>query len=508
MVEDGFGRRSIGIDSETGDQVELLDLTTDLVENAGFVTALGERVARFAAVRHTSYVHLRRIDRPSADRLQLVSDLTPGWRLSELLDASTAAAIPVDITVVIGLLRQLLPALALYGRHNRDAAIGALGVERLIVTPQARLVIAEHAFGPALEKLNLGREQLWRDLRVASPPSTGAVRVTQRADAHGAGVVALALLLGRPLTLSEYPDQLSRLVDGLSERRDGQSSPLSTSFNGWLQRALQFDVRTAFQSPSETQLAFESVLASDRSYVTSSAKLEEWVTTIGGQIDAERRPADLDSPPVEPEAPVVVATPVEAETVAEPAPADVDSHDLPTPPPAASKRPMMALAGVVVLLLATVAWLWSRDGGGPRAGEGELVVQSRPIGARVSVDGSERGVTPLTVRLPSGAHVLEVQIGKAEPRVIPLTIQANVQTAQYVELQGATVTGSLEIRSEPSGARIIVDGQPRGTTPATIRDLAAGEHAIVLEVGTRKVSQSVKIEAGGTAQLVVPIPRR
>ena len=58
----------------------------------------------------------------------------------------------------------------------------------------------------------------------------------------------------------------------------------------WLKRALQFDVRTAFQSPSEAQLAFESVLASDRSYVTSSAKLEEWVSTVGGMIDAERRP--------------------------------------------------------------------------------------------------------------------------------------------------------------------------------------------------------------------------
>ena len=139
---DGFGRRSNGIDSDTGDEVELLDLSPALVDHASFVAALGERVARFAAVRHASYVHLRRLDRPEADRLELVSDLTPGWRLSDLLQESTEANIPVDITVVIGLLRQLLPAVALYSRHNRDAAIGTLAVERLIVTPQARLVIA------------------------------------------------------------------------------------------------------------------------------------------------------------------------------------------------------------------------------------------------------------------------------------------------------------------------------------------------------------------------------
>ena len=130
---DGFGTRTKGIDSETGDEVELLDLSAELVNHSGFVATLAERVARYAAVRHASYVQLRRLDRPSADRLELISDLTPGWRLSEMLAASTAANLPIDITVVIGLLRQLLPAVALYGRHNRDAAIGALAAERLIV---------------------------------------------------------------------------------------------------------------------------------------------------------------------------------------------------------------------------------------------------------------------------------------------------------------------------------------------------------------------------------------
>jgi len=125
---DGFGRRTNGIDSETGDEVELLDLAPQLVEHAGFVTAVGERVARFASVRHASYAHLRRLDRPAADRLELVSEFTPGWRLSELLNESSGANIPVDITVVIAVLRQLLPAVALYGRHNREAAIGTLAV--------------------------------------------------------------------------------------------------------------------------------------------------------------------------------------------------------------------------------------------------------------------------------------------------------------------------------------------------------------------------------------------
>ena len=795
-VTDGFGQRTTGVDSETGEQVELLEFAPEIVEHTAFVTALAERVARFASVRHASYVHLRRLDRPSADRLQLVSDLTPGWRLSEMLEESAAAKIPVDITVVIAVLRQLLPAVALFGRHNRENAIGALSPHRLIVTPQARLVIAEHAFGPAIEKLNLGRDKLWRDFRVTMPPSAGLPRANPRADANAIGVVALTLLLGRSLELDEFPTQLEALVENAQEHRDGQASPISASFKNWLKRALQFDVANAFQSPSEAQLAFESVLASDRSYVTNSPAFANWVNEIGGTIDIKRRPVPPPPPPPEPEpepapepepvaaapAPVsdvvivrsngeVAADPIaepeliaeperapepeevvsipepveemiapepvaaeateaveeeieipldEPEPIAEPEPVAAAPEPVPdvvpepepepepesepvqeaprpaftreqleedpiaralltyqpklepTPPPVQAPEPepepepvaepepveaapepvaqvveeevqpepepepipvarrqlwdeppppppvptyqeasqseppapayqepprseepvapaaraqyeapqyeqpryepreemaqaaayeapsyeapayeppayeppaaappppptppapatspevastddepkkspfsnpvVLGLAGVVVLLIAVMGWLLTRDsgGGGMREGEGELVVQSRPEGAQVKIDGEVKGNTPLTVRLDAGAHVMEVQSGKSEPRVIPLMITAGVQTSQYVELQGVAKTGGLEIRSEPAGARITIDGRPRGTTPATITDLSPGDHTVVLESGGRKNTQTVRIQAGITAQLVVPMRR-
>ena len=494
-----------GIDPDSGDQVEILELAPMLVEHAGFVSALGDRVARFAAVRHASYVHLRQLDRPAADRLALVSDDTDGWRLSHMLAAASAAGRPPDITVVIGLLRQLLPAVALFGRHNRDAAIGALAPERLIVTPQGRLVIAEHAFGPALEKLNLGRERLWRDFRVAMAPSAGLPRANARADAHAIGVVALSLLLGRELAEDEYPNQLASLVESASERRDGETAPLTKALSTWLSRALQFDISSSFQSPHEAQVGFESVLASDREYVTSSPALDGWVAAIGALIDQSRNPA---------------APAVESEPATQPqasASAREDESELRRDRAVAAfgreggpaRNPLvLALILFAVVQSGVVLWLWTRDPGGPRAGEGELVVQSRPVAARVSIDGEEKGVTPLTVKLPSGAHVLEVQSGRSEPRVIPLTIQAGVQTAQYIELQNVALTGGLDVRSEPAGARVTIDGQNRGTTPVTVRDLAPGDHQVVLEAGGRKVTQAVRIDAGITAQLVVPLPRR
>jgi hypothetical protein len=177
----------------------------------------------------------------------------------------------------------------------------------------------------------------------------------------------------------------------------------------------------------------------------------------------------------------------------------------------ARNRLVLVLGALVVILAAVVGWQMTRgaggESGGMREGEGELIVQSRPEGAQVKIDGQVRGTTPLTVRLDAGTHVLEVQSGKSEPRVIPLIVTAGTRTSQYVELQGVAKTGTLEIRSEPPGARIFVDGRPRGTAPATLSDLTAGDHTVVLESGGRKVSQTVKIQAGSTQQLVVPMRR-
>ncbi len=68
-------------------------------------------------------------------------------------------------------------------------------------------------------------------------------------------------------------------------------------------------MRTAFQAPSEAQVAFESVLASDRSYVTSSTKLDEWVATVGAIIEAGRNPPAAEPPHRAESEPTAVAAP-------------------------------------------------------------------------------------------------------------------------------------------------------------------------------------------------------
>jgi hypothetical protein len=63
----------------------------------------------------------------------------------------------------------------------------------------------------------------------------------------------------------------------------------------------------------------------------------------------------------------------------------------------------------------------------------------------------------------------------------------------------------LQVRTEPAGARISIDGTPLGKTPMTIVEIVPGEHLITLEGDQGSVTQKVTIEAGVQASLVVPM---
>ena len=95
-----------------------------------------------------------------------------------------------------------------------------------------------------------------------------------------------------------------------------------------------------------------------------------------------------------------------------------------------------ALLAIALVGGALIFWL-SRDSSDTLVGDGELVVQSRPPGATVTLDDKDLGTTPVTVRLSPGVYTLKVQLGKAEPRVIAVQIRAGVQTVQYLELQNS-----------------------------------------------------------------------
>jgi serine/threonine protein kinase len=744
---DGLGVRRRTTDPARHEPIELLCLRGELTAVPSFEFALRERVSHLASFRRACFGGVRSVERLKSpmSALVLVSDVTAGVRLSDLLAFAEKADVPLDIDAALCLLRQIVPAMAMLHEQAPDVAHGAVAPERIIVTPNARIVMVEHVLGAALSELQYTRERYWRELRVAMPGTAGPVAFNHRSDITQLGAVALALIVGRPLGDDELPARLGEVVASswaISAR--GGLEPLPAGLRAWLMRALQLDPRESFESAIDAHEDLENVLG-DSDYMAAPASLEAFLahyraeTGIGapetawsadrgadptrrGDQAIAQRPVDavsssaaafksselLRPTEVKPAAPIVASAPAVPLPAPAPAPPPAatttspvlgvnDSHPgpaytRPEPPAAAAKTPIYvppgvektpiyvpsslektstfvapavektpiyvppslektstyvppavektstvvapsvektptyvppalektptyfssspektapsaassaekaqayvnggaysspassrlfdqkpfdhspldhkssdykpvdhkptepapavhtsldqkqparpiappldlspidepvivddrggskkkwwpAVAAVAVLAVAGVAVPSVRKlvTPAPPVNEGTLNVTTNPPGARLFVDGVERGATPLTVALKSGPHALEVR-GDGEPRLMPVTIAAGSQVSQYLDLPKAVAAvGQLQVRTEPAGARVTVDGVNRGAAPVTVAALAPGEHTVVVESDLGSVKQVVTVDAGNTASLTVPL---
>jgi hypothetical protein len=278
LFSDGLGDRVVAVDGTTGDLLQILRPRPQLLSVPSFEFALRERAARLANFRHANYARVRRVDRHPGG-LAIVSDHTEGTRLSEILRVAAERRLSLDLNAALCLIRQLVPAIALLHENARDVAHGAIAAERLIVTPHARLVVAEHVLGSAVEQLQFNRERLWQELRVSVPSIAGPPRFDHRADVTAIGLIALALILGRPIRPDEYPQRVGAILSAAVGRSTlGEEQPLPPSLRTWVARALQLDPRHGFASALEAQNALEEVLAEDTGFVAAPVSLETFLS--------------------------------------------------------------------------------------------------------------------------------------------------------------------------------------------------------------------------------------
>jgi hypothetical protein len=162
VFRDGLGRRCRTLDS-SGSELEVLCLRPEL-STATHEAALRERVARLANVRTGSFARVRAVQRlnDSASTLALVSAATPGMRLSEILTTSERLGVPLDGSASWAIVVQLTSAVALMQENAPDVAHGAIAPERIVVTPDARVVVVEHVLGGMIESDGWTPDRFWK----------------------------------------------------------------------------------------------------------------------------------------------------------------------------------------------------------------------------------------------------------------------------------------------------------------------------------------------------------
>lgn len=517
--EDGFGRRHHVV-SATKDPVEVLVLTRELTTAPGFEGALRERIEQCARFQHASFVRVRGLARLAKfdNAVALVSDRVTGARLSQLLEQGHA----LDTSGALLLTGQLFDALASLHQGVPGGWHGAVAPERLLLTPEGRLLVTEPVLGTAVRTLTWSTRESWERLRVATPRG-GASTLDQRSDVAQAGAVALALLVGRPLG-NGYPDRLGDTAPGaapLSVRTAIDLLPDSVST--WLSRTLQLAGDQSYASIDEARLELAPILAS----LDDVAARRAVIAFVSGQRLPEARrsaPVPVVQPSRDPEpvrAPIANSTPVAFEPARDTADAGVSLPVSYSTEAGGAARALSAMrralapmtrrtvataAAILMLLTTGGAFAAKRYFTPPATVEtGTVAVTTNPAGANVVVDGQLRGQSPLTFTIASGDHVLQVGLDGSS-RTVRVAVAPGAQVSQVIDLPKVVApTGQLQIRTEPSGARVVVDGQKRGTSPLTVPDLMPGVHAVTVEGQLGSVTQEVTIESGGTASLVVPL---
>ncbi len=133
----------------------------------------------------------------------------------------------------------------------------------------------------------------------------------------------------------------------------------------------------------------------------------------------------------------------------------------------------------------------------PRTAEITLKVDSD---ADIYIDNERKGRRTWKGTLPAGSYRVECR--QANCRTTTETLVVEAGRSRTVTLSAPTpLTGKLSVKSDPSGATVLIDGKERGTTPLLVPDLATGSHALTLRRdGYAETKQTVTVKEDATTE--------
>lgn len=186
----------------------------------------------------------------------------------------------------------------------------------------------------------------------------------------------------------------------------------------------------------------------------------------------------------------------------------------PTPSePKTSRLPLIisAAAAAIAVIVSGIFFgpsLFNSESSGPALKPGRVTIGTTPLGAMVMVDGASRGLTPVTIQLEPGAHTVVLQHAGVE-RTMPIQVASGAEMTQHYEFPAEPITtlSSVNITTDPPGARVLVDGEPRGTSPVSVTGLSVATHKITVVGDGGTVERQIVTEAGVTSSLVVALPK-
>ena len=138
----------------------------------------------------------------------------------------------------------------------------------------------------------------------------------------------------------------------------------------------------------------------------------------------------------------------------------------------------------------------------------EATITSIPLGASLHLDGMElTAKTPAVIQVPSGEREILVRLdGYKDHRERFLSIAGEALTLEKVKLAKADVL--LEVKSNPSDASVIVNGQYAGQTPINLELRSDRKQEIkILKTGYAQYKRSLTLEPNQTESIYAKLTK-
>lgn len=415
------------------------------------VTArLAEALRRLAAIPVESATVVPMVD---AGLEGMTAFLASEYDTSETFDAALRRLAPMPLDRARPMLRRI--AEAIDAGWAAGLGHGALHPRDVFVSDTNDVRVTGFGVVPALESLGIKipvRRPYTAPERVAGRPWD------IRADVYSFGVLAHELLTGRrPAGAGEQDGALP--IGTTPEQR--------VAIRAALAGVLAEDPANRYATPSEFLAALETGEVPPPSLPARPSQPVPAAPASAGSPTpptlARSTPAGppAPTPPTPPAVDVARATPARPPaptppTVARSTPA---GRTLPPPPALARSTPAgptvvgvaAAFLVVGVLIVAALGYVWrGSSGSGPEVLDTVAVVGDDPVGTDVAV---------------------------TDP---PTATAGTTPSAEAAQPEPPATRGRLLVRSVPAGARVMISGRARGTTPATVRDLPFGTYNVTV----------------------------
>jgi hypothetical protein len=117
----------------------------------------------------------------------------------------------------------------------------------------------------------------------------------------------------------------------------------------------------------------------------------------------------------------------------------------------------------------------------PPPNYGRIIAMSNPQGAKVYLDNSYQGVTPLNLdSLSSGQHNIKLVLSGYQEWNSYVSVFPSQTTTVSADLIAEQSYGSISVYSNPKGAKVYLDNSSKGVTPLNLKNITLGQHNIKL----------------------------